>query len=111
MEELPIGGRVAVATRALERTVTAIAAGRLGVRARDVSIRVTDDRGLLSVAVTGPMRVAALRDPQRGDGVLTRIATARRGIRDDVTSILGSSVSRVSVTVSRAIILEEKRVQ
>jgi hypothetical protein len=104
-------GRVAVTTRALERTVTAIAAGRLGVPIHDVSIRLTDDRGRLSVDVTGPMRVAALRDPQRGPGVLTRIATAREGIRDDMTTILDSTVGKVSVTVSRAVITEEKRVQ
>jgi hypothetical protein len=106
-----VDGRVAVTTRALERTVTAIAADRLGVPAKDVKITLTDDRGRLSVAVTGPLRVAALRDPQRGPGVLTRIATARSGIRDDVTTILGSTVGTVSVTVSRAVILENKRVE
>lgn len=106
-----MNGRVAVTTRALERTVTAIAAGRLGVPVRDVSVTLSDDRGLLSIAVTGPMRVAALRDPQRGPGVMTRIETARLGIRDDVTTILGSAVGRVSVHVSRAVIVHEKRVR
>ena len=111
MDDVLVEGRVAVSTRALERTVSAIAAGRLGVPVRDVVIRLTDDRGLLSIAVTGPLRVGALRDPQRGPGVMTRIATAREGIREDVTSILGSTVGRVSVTVSRAVILEQKRVR
>jgi hypothetical protein len=106
-----VDGRIAVTTRALQRTVTAIAAERLGVPAKDVSVTLTDDRGLLSIAVTGPLRVAPLRDPQRGAGVLTRIENARVGIRDDVTEILGSRVGLVSVSVSRAVILEEKRVQ
>ncbi len=111
MNEVPIDGRVAVTARALERTVTAIAAERLGVPRRDVSITLADDRGLLSISVTGPLRVAALREPRRGPGVLTRIETARTAILDDVTRILGSTVGLVSVTVSRAVILDEKRVQ
>ena len=103
-------GRVAVSARALEHTIAAIAAGHLGVAVKDVSIKLTDDAGLLSIAVTGPLRLSPLRSPNRGPGVLARIAAARAGIRDDVTTIAGSKVGRVSVTVSRAVLLEEKRV-
>jgi hypothetical protein len=36
---------------------------------------------------------------------------ARSGIRDDITTITGRTVSRVSITVSRANVIEEKRVR
>ena len=54
-------GRVSVTARALQRTVTAIAAGHLGVPVSDVAVRLVDDGGLLGIAVTGPLRLPPLR--------------------------------------------------
>ena len=104
-------GRVSVSTRALERTVTAVAAGHLGVPAGDVRVRLTDDAGLLAIAVSGPLRLAPLRSPVRGAGVLSRIAEARAGISDDVTRIAATGVRTVSVSITRAVVLEERRVR
>ena len=103
-------GRVAISTRAMERTVLAIAASRLGVPAADVSVRLTDDAGLLAIAVSGPMRLAPLRSPARTAGALTRIAEARAGIREDVTRIAGTEVRTVAVTITRAVVTQERRV-
>ena len=105
-----MNGRVSVTTRALERTVAAIAAARLGAPIADVSIRLTDDAGLLAVAVTGPLTAPPLRAPSETRGMRTRVDTLRDGIREDVEAIAGSRVGRVSVKVSRAIISEERRV-
>jgi len=104
-------GRVSVTARALQRTVTAIAAGHLGVPVADVSVRLVDDAGALGIAVTGPLRLPPLRSPNRGPGALTRLQAARQGIRTDVASIAGSTVGTVTVSVTRAIVIAEKRVR
>jgi len=104
-----VAGRVAITERALERTVMAIAAGHLRVPVKAVRVQLADDAGLLAVAVTAPVRTAPLRAPGRGDGMVTVVQGARSGIRDDITTITGRTVSRVSITVSRAEVFEEKR--
>ena len=104
-------GRVSVTARALQRTVTAIAAGHLGVPVGDVSVRLVDDAGLLGIAITGPLRLPPLRSPNRGSGALTRVQAARQGIRSDVASIAGTAVGSVSVSITRAIVIAEKRVR
>lgn len=108
---MTIPGRIDVSARALERTVTAIAAGRLGVTAGDLSVRLADDAGLLGISITGPVRLPPLRSAAGGPGVLTRVAEARAGIRDDVIRIAGTEVRSVTVAVTRAVVLEEKRVR
>lgn len=106
-----IGGRVDISARALERTVTAIAAARLGVPARDVSVRLADDSGLLSIAVTAPVRLPPLRSMSAGAGIPARIVDARSGIRADVTTIAGAQVGTVGVSITRALVVEERRVR
>lgn len=108
---MTIQGRVAVSARAMERTVLAIAASRLGVPAGDVRVRLTDDAGLLAIAVSGPMRLAPLRSPAPTAGALTRIAEARAGIREDVTRIAGTQVRTVTVAITRAVVQQERRVR
>jgi len=105
-----MNGRVSIATRALERTITAIAAHRMGVSPSDVSIRLSDSAGLLSVVVTGALKVRPLRSHAGGETLPARIEAIRSGIRDDISEIAGSTVALVSVDVSRARIIEEKRV-
>jgi hypothetical protein len=99
-----IDGRNAVSTRALERTVRAIAAQHLGVKVDAVSVQLADDGGLLAVAITGPLKMQPLRSEDRGDGILTRIQAARAAIRDDITTIADSRVGLVDVTISSVII-------
>lgn len=104
-------GRVSVTARALQRTVAAIAAGRLGVPVSDVSVRLVDDAGLLGIAVTGPLRLPPLRSPSRGLGAVSRVQAARQGIRSEVAAIAGSTVGTVTVSITRAIVIAEKRVR
>jgi hypothetical protein len=54
--------------------------------------------------------VRPLRSPLGSGGLRTRVDALREGIRTDVSSIAGSTVSRVAVEVSRAIIIDERRV-
>jgi len=106
-----LGGRVAISTRALERTVTAIAASRLGVSSSDVKIRLMDDAGLLSVAVSAPVRMPPLRANTSGETLPARVLAARAGIREDITRIAGAHVGTVGVTVTRVNLEVERRVR
>jgi len=106
-----VGGRVAITAHALERTVTAIAATRLGVAAKDVTVRLTDDSGLLAVDIASPLGVPSLRSTRGGPTVPERIVDARRGIRDDVTRIAGAQVGTVALSITRAHLIEERRVR
>lgn len=107
-------GRVGISPRALSRTVAAVAAEELRVPVKDVSVTLTDDAGNLAVAVVAPLRVEPLRLADvagREPSVVATTQAARGVIRERVTSVTGSTVSRVNVRVSRAVILEEKRVR
>ena len=106
-----LGGRVAISTRALERTVTAIAASRLGVSSSDVKIRLMDDAGLLSVTVSAPVRMPPLRANTSGETLPARVLAARAGIREDITRIAGAHVGTVGVTVTRVNLEVERRVR
>ena len=103
-------GRTAISRRALERTVGAIAAQHLEVEPSSVDVRLSDDAGLLAVAIASPARIEALGGTSPGSGVLSRTNIARPLIRDEVTRLTGSTVSSVSVRVTRAEITENRRV-
>ena len=103
-------GRTAISRRALERTVGAVAAEHLQVAPSAVDVRLTDDAGLLAVAIASPLRIESLGGTSPGSGVLSRANIARPLIRDEVTRLTGSTVSSVTVRVTRAEIVEYRRV-
>jgi len=109
VEEL--GGRVAITARALERTITAIAASRLGVTSSEVKIRLMDDAGLLSVAVSAPVRMPPLRANVTGQTLPARVLAVRAGIREDITRIAGAHVGTVGVTITHVNLEKETRVR
>lgn len=103
-------GRTAISRKALERTVSAVAAEHLQVSPASIDVRLSDDAGLLAVAIASPLRVESLGGTSPGAGVLSRTNIARPLIRDEVTRLTGSTVSTVSVRVTRAEIIEYRRV-
>jgi hypothetical protein len=105
-----IPGQVSISARALTRVVTAVAADELRVSHRDVAVRLSDDRGLLAVAVVAPLRLAGLAAPGPHPGILQRCQTARTGIQSRTADITGSEVRTVAIRVTRARILAESRV-
>ena len=102
-------GRVSITPRALEHTAAAIAAGHLGVDRSKVSVRLSDIRGQLAVAITSPLRVPPLgREP--AVGMVTRSQVAREAISRDLTRIGGSTVGTVTLRVTGVTIWESSRV-
>jgi hypothetical protein len=105
-----IPGQVSISARALNKVVTAVAADELRVSHRDVAVRLSDDRGLLAVAVVAPLRLAGLASAGGHPGILQRCQTAQSGIRSRTAEITGSAVRTVAIRVTRARILAESRV-
>jgi hypothetical protein len=112
-------GRNRIAGKALNRVVAAVTADALGVKASRVGVDLADERGLLVLTVTTPIRVIALSRVdaagsavgRAGGSVLDRAARAQETIRDRVNELTGSAVGRVTVRITSADIQNEERVR
>lgn len=112
-------GRNRIAARALNRVVAAVTADALDVDAARVGVDIADEKGLLVLTVSTPIRVVSLNRVQAGSDVVARTggsvvdraATAQETIRDRVRALTGSAVARVVVRLTAADIREEDRVR
>ncbi|WP_440708275.1 hypothetical protein [Herbiconiux sp. YIM B11900] len=112
-------GRNRITSKALNRVVAAVTADALGVAPKRVGVDLSDEKGLLVLTVTTPIRVVSLARVHSGSGVidraggtvLDRAARAQETIRDRVAAITGSAIGRVVVRLSAADIQEEERVR
>jgi hypothetical protein len=108
-----------ITARAIERVVRAVTAEQFEVSAKAVSAELTDEGGRLDLAVRTPIRVvpiARLHEDDRaversGGSVIDRAKHAERAIVDQVGTITGSSVSKLSVRFTGAEIRQERRVR
>jgi hypothetical protein len=104
-------GRIDISVRALERTVAALAASELRVPVGDVRVGLSDDAGALALQVAAPIRLASLRaSAEAGLSIVTRSQDARAALRSAVERTTGRAVGRVTLTLTRAVVLEERRV-
>ena len=111
-------GRTTIATRALTRVASAVAADELAVDARRVGVALGDVRGELELRITAPITIPPLttvfRDAgtveRAGGTVLARAAGAREGIRDRTAALTGYHIARVDVRLTAADIRSTKRV-
>ncbi|MBF4577590.1 hypothetical protein ITJ49_15625 [Frondihabitans sp. VKM Ac-2883] len=116
-EKLP--GRTKIASRALDRVVSAVTADTLGIDTKKVSVDMSDDGGSLSLTVSAPIRVPSLlrieNEPgvvdRQGGSLLERAKTAQEQIRTRVQQLTGNQVDRVIVKITGVDIQEERRVK
>jgi len=112
-------GRTVVSARAIERVVRAVTAEQFDVDVRAVSADLTDEGGRLALAVRTPIRVVPigrLQDDERaleasGGTIVERAARGETAIADQVGAITGSSVSRLALRFTEAVIRRERRVR
>ena len=112
-------GRNRITSRALNRVVAAVTADALGVEASRVGVDLADEKGLLVLTVTTPIRVVSLNRvaeeraavERAGGSIVSRAARAQETIRDRVNALTGSAVARVTVRLSAADIQKEGRVR
>ncbi|MFB2557389.1 hypothetical protein [Herbiconiux liangxiaofengii] len=111
-------GRNRISAKALDRVAAAVAAEALGVSAKSVRIGLADAEGLLALTVSTPIRVVSLariaNEPsavaRSGGPILDRVAAAQQVIRTRVGQLTGSTIGRVTITVTGIDIRPEERV-
>lgn len=111
-------GRTRITSRAVNRIVSAVTAEALRVNVDQVSVRLTDDEGKLSLVVSTPITIVALPRithdrsvvTRTGGTVLERAEAAQSHIRTRVADVTGSKIGRVVVQLTRADIQPAKRV-
>ncbi|NQX26663.1 hypothetical protein HQQ81_04770 [Microbacteriaceae bacterium VKM Ac-2854] len=112
-------GRTTISSRALDRVATVVAAEALGVDSGQVSVDLTDHVGDLAIAVRSPIRIPPLRriqaDPsaleRSGGTLLERAALAQEHIGRRVGELTGSIIGQVTVRLTGAVVLTERRVR
>ncbi len=112
-------GRNRVTTKALNRIVAAVTADALGVTAARVGVALADEKGLLVLTVTTPIRVVSLSRvhdrpevvDRAGGSIVDRAARAQETIRERVNALTGSAIGRVTVRLTAADIQQEERVR
>ncbi|MCS5720172.1 hypothetical protein N1027_18730 [Herbiconiux sp. CPCC 205763] len=110
-------GRNRVTSKALNRVVAAVTADALGVQVNRVGVHLADERGLLALTVTAPIRVVSLARrrsgllDRTGGSIVERAARAQETIRDRVNELTGSAIGRVTVRLTAADIQPEERVR
>lgn len=102
-------GRNRIGAKALRSVATVVTAEAMGVAARDVSIELSDDDGLLGVSAVTAIALPALDSP--GSAVsapaaaptaLDRAAEAQETVRDRMFELTGSSVGFVNLRLTTA---------
>lgn len=112
-------GRTVITARAIERVVRAVTAEQFGVETRSVSADLVDEGGRLEVAVRTPIRVIPIGRLQQDDAavdraggsIVDRAARGEAAIIEQVGRITGSTVTKVGVRFTEALIRQERRVR
>jgi len=111
-------GRTRVGAKALRSVAAVVTAEAMGVTAKDVSIELSDDDGLLGIRAVTAIALPALDsapratplDPAARDRpALDQAAQAQDVIRDRMLELTGSSVGFVNLRLNSARITEPAR--
>ncbi|KJQ55118.1 hypothetical protein [Microbacterium sp. SA39] len=109
-ESAPIAVVVGTTTftgRALQRLATGIAGDAARVSARDVSARLSDERGALRVSLTVPVALSA----ERGGTIVDDGDALRRTVIERMRELCGRTVAVVDIRYSGVRRLAERRVR
>ena len=114
-----LAGHNRISTQALTSTAKAAAAEFFGVPASSIRVGWSDDQGMLAMSLSLPVSLPALNriaaDPglvaRAGGSVWERAHAAKPFLKDKVTALTGSLVSRVDVRVTGVQINEGSRVR
>ncbi|GAA1634834.1 hypothetical protein [Microbacterium flavum] len=107
-------GRITVKDRVLVKIAEETTAATLKVDRGDVNVDVAEARGGMAVTIRTPLPVPNLEDTnaiRAGTPVLDRVARVQEQLRDRIGHIAGREVTRVNVTITGAVIAEQKRVR
>jgi hypothetical protein len=94
-----VPGTTRITARALERLAVGLARDAAHVPSRDVSVRLSDARGGLAVAVTVPV-VLGGAGPRTGQSIEDRGTRLRRQVIDGMRDLAGRTVNTVDIRYS-----------
>jgi uncharacterized alkaline shock family protein YloU len=114
-----LAGHNRISTQALTSTAKAAAAEFFGVPSSSIRVAWSDDQGMLAMSLSLPVSLPALNriaaDPghiaRAGGSVWDRAHAAKPFLKDKVTALTGSLVSRVDIRVTGVQINEGSRVR
>ncbi|WP_157009079.1 hypothetical protein [Agromyces laixinhei] len=107
-------GRIDVRERVLVKVAQEAAATVIGVDRGEVSVDVGQYGRGVAVRIATPLPIPDLDDTaaiEAGEPVLDRVATIQQRLRDRISHVLGREVVRVNITVTGAVIAEQRRVR
>lgn len=102
-----LAGRTMLAGRALQRLAVGIVRDNARVPAADVSLSLSDDRGMLKAEVTLPVALGT----GAGQSLVERAAALREAVTEGMASLAGRSVAAVDVRFSGVRETQERRVR
>lgn len=106
-------GRTVVHARVLSRVAHEACATRLRVRREQLSVDVVEHAGGIALVVRSPVPIDDLADAAATTAQPTlfdRLSAVQEALRDEVTRVLGRSVTRVDIIVTGACVATRKRV-
>lgn len=114
-----LAGHNRISTQALTSTAKAAAAEFFRVPPAQIRVNWSDDQGMLAMSLALPVALPPLNriaaDPdlvsRAGGSVLDRAHAAKPLLRDRVTELTGSLVSRVDVRITGVLLEEGSRVR
>ncbi|TDW29630.1 hypothetical protein [Cryobacterium psychrophilum] len=107
-------GRTVVHDRVIQKVVEEVSAAALGVDRSKVTVRISPASGGIAVTVASPLPIPPLDDATavRATGsVLDRLSATQASLRQQIERITGRDVTRVNITVTGAIVSEQRRVK
>lgn len=107
-------GRITIKDRVLEKVAQEATATTLRVPRGDVSVGVAEAHGGLALTIRTPLPIPHLDDTdaiRSGTPVLERVQTVQTQLRDRIAHVTGRDVTRVNITITGAVIAEQKRVK
>ena len=107
-------GRITVDHRVLVKVAEQAAADAVGVNRKDISVDVAETRSGLALRIATPLPVPDLDDNaaiDSGQPLLQRVSDLQHELRDRIGLLTGREITRVNVTITRALISKKRRVQ
>lgn len=107
-------GRVIIHDRVIQKVVEEASAAALGVARSNVTVRISGASGGMAVTVASSLPIPPLHDDtavQTAGSVLDRLSATQASLRLRIGQIIGRDVSRVNITITGAVVSEQRRVQ
>jgi hypothetical protein len=109
-----VPGRIDVVERVYRTVTQAASADAIGVARGAVAVDVAEHRGGLAVRVAAPFPAPDLADATAVAAtapVLERARDVQAQLKDRLTHILGREITRVSLTITGAVVSAKRRVR